>query len=157
MKKIILFLTIICMTSVVFAIDVEMQMQQISGAIFLWGKIYNESTGLGIQGIDVQGYCTHNSTDYLIFGSEITNSQGAYGKWSILQGFPCEIGDTAWIKFYYNGQWYYGDTPIESLHYPSGTEFGNAEINVGVPEFSATTLAIAVIIGVLGLIVIRKH
>jgi hypothetical protein len=85
---------------------------------------------------------------------------GAAGAFSALTEGSCESGDQVWATIEYNGVTYESehvtfiqfDDSVQSARHRTATVAPS-----GVPEFSTSTLAVAVIVGCLGLAFLRKE
>ena len=154
MKKLCLFILVFIVAISVASAVVEVETTAGSQGILtlIEGQVYDIDTGNGIDGITITVYCQNEGN---VINTATTVNGGYFSGWTInMLGWPdCGIGDTAGVSFIYNNQ-SYGDTTIVTT---DDHGYGYANINVGVPEFSTLTLGLAVILGCLGLIVMRKQ
>jgi len=119
-----------------------------------------------VQEQDIKVFCN----GALVSDDEQTSTSGHFDDES--EG-DCKPGQDAWVSVLFNDKWYDSDKyPIakeaqsgsgsSSSSGPSGkTHSSNLSEVVtsptGVPEFSTSTLAIAIVLGCMGIAVLRKH
>lgn len=101
---------------------------------------------------DVEIHCMHGENE--IIKVALTNSMGYFSGrvFSMFSKERCEEGDNAWVETKYGGKTYISDTvPILG---------GNSSISSNpneTPEFSIVSVAITVILGCLGVALLRKN
>lgn len=162
MKKLSLLVGIIflILTSAVYAEDIEVTELQTScnGMVTtISGKVYLEETEEPVDNTWVNIYCRHNGNDNKLATMK-TCPAGAFitTTLNLLPSRMCKKDDMAWVELKYNGIDYKSQEVVVREPLP---HLGKATVNYGlseVPEFSTTTLALAVMVVGLGIVVLRK-
>jgi len=126
--------------------------------IMIFGVVNHTETGELIEGAVVTVFCNHSGTVNVLADGLVTDQ---FGFWSvsIWNWFlpSCEEDDEVWVDVLYMDETYASEHQTVVRYLINGFELDYAQINVSVPEFSTVTLAIAVILGTLGLVILRKQ
>jgi len=121
------------------------------GNVHMDGEVYDIYSLKGMQGIPVAIYCD----GLQISGNIQTDSEGYFDMTSVID---CKVGSHAWAQAEYNGRIYESYRfPVRKLSMVSGSRPALVGQYSGVPEFSTGTLAIVVIAGSLGIILLRRN
>ena len=147
------------LTDEVGAIEVEVNDIQANSKgrlTIIEGVVTDVQTGNPVpEGTPVRIYCDHEQDRNLISDTE-TDEDGYFSAWTF-NLFPskrCSAGDEAFVKVDYQQQlWTSDPVGVSSGEF---YDYAGIETAVGVPEFSTVTLALAIIGGSLGLVVLRK-
>ncbi len=122
------------------------------------GTVMDLHTGEHVgQDVMVEVYCEHENVTSLI-GVERTDPFGMYSvaTFNMWPFKPCAQGDDAWVivKDYEGSDWEGERVEVQ----PKGFyDYAVSNAWVGVPEFSTITLSMAVIVGILGFVLVRKR
>jgi hypothetical protein len=120
------------------------------GHLIVEGRTTDKATKNAIADAPIAVYCSGTK-----IGSTATDAEGAFS--ALTEG--CESGQQVWATVEYQGETYESEH-VTFVQFDDSVHHARSRQTVapsGVPEFSATTLAVAVIAGCLGLAFLRKE